>query len=234
LAGIWVSRVSRFANRQDAGRELGAALAQYRGRDSTLVLALPRGGVPVAHEVARALNLPLDVWIVRKLGVPGHEELAMGAIALGEHQFIFSDVVNSLRVSEAALQDVLERETRELQRRERLYRGNRPAPVLKGATVLLVDDGVATGSSIRVAIQSLRALHARTIVVAVPTGPRETCERLSELADHVVCLWQPEAFRGVGQWYEDFTQTTDEEVKALLATQPWLEPERAHAQSPSR
>ncbi|MEY4642300.1 MAG: hypothetical protein RLZZ227_2294 [Pseudomonadota bacterium] len=219
--------MSRFANRQDAGRQLAVALVQYEDRPATLVLALPRGGVPVAHEVARVLGLPLDVWIVRKLGVPGHEELAMGAIALGGHQHLDSELIARLRVPEAAVLSVLSHETAELRRRDQLYRGARPAAQLNDQTVILVDDGVATGASMRVAIEALRALGARTIVAAIPVGPPSTCADLEQLADKVVCLWQPEPFRSVGQWYADFTQTRDDEVKTLLATQPWLE--RKHA-----
>jgi predicted phosphoribosyltransferase len=219
--------MERFRNRTDAGRRLAAVLGEYADRPATLVLALPRGGVPVAHEVARALRLPLDVWIVRKLGVPGHEELAMGAIALGDQQFLDEAMLANLRIPEDAVQKVLVRESAELQRRNRLYRDGRPLPQLDDQSVILIDDGLATGASMRVAVQALRNAGASEIVVAVPVGPASTCNELAELADRVVCPEQPEPFRGVGMWYEDFTQTDDAEVKALLAAQPWLRRQRA-------
>jgi putative phosphoribosyl transferase len=223
--------MQRFRNRQDAGRRLAAALAEYTQRPATLVLALPRGGVPVAHEVAQELRLPLDVWIVRKLGVPGHEELAMGAIALGDQQFLDEALLAYLRIPEAAVQEVLARETLELQRRNRLYRDGRPLPQLADRSVILIDDGLATGASMRVAVEALRHAGAHEIIVAVPVGPADTCRELAALADRVVCVEQPEPFRGVGLWYEDFTQTSDAEVKALLAAQPWLERQRVGART---
>ncbi len=218
--------MNRFLDRKDAGFKLAVALSPYSNRPDVHVLALPRGGVPVAHEVARVLNAPLDVWLVRKLGVPGHEELAMGAIALGDQQYLDTSLVARLDIPEAAVQRVLARETEELERRNRLYRGGRPLPQLDGQTVILVDDGLATGASMRVAIQSVSNAEAREIVVAVPVGPADTCRELAEFADKVVCLRQPEPFLGVGLWYQDFTQTSDGEVGALLAAQPWMEPRK--------
>lgn len=219
--------MNRFANRKDAGFKLAAALAPYAHRADVLVLALPRGGVPVAHEVARVLNAPLDVWIVRKVGVPGHEELAMGAIALGDQQYLDHAMIARLGVSAGAVQRVVAREMEELQRRNDLYRDARPLPQLDGRTVILVDDGLATGASMRVAIQSVRNAGAGDIVVAVPVGPTSTCDELEELAVKVVCLRQPELFHGVGMWYDDFTQTADDEVRTLLAEQPWTPRRRA-------
>ncbi|HEY0962910.1 MAG TPA: phosphoribosyltransferase [Pseudomonadales bacterium] len=218
--------MNRFADRKDAGFRLAAALGAYANRLDVIVLALPRGGVPVAHEVARVLNAPLDVWIVRKIGVPGHEELAMGAIALGDQQYLDRSLIARLGVSDGAVQRVVAREAEELQRRNRQYRNARPLPQLDGQTVILVDDGLATGASMRVAVQSVRNAGAREIVVAVPVGPASTCAGLAELAIKVVCPWQPEPFQGVGQWYDDFTQTGDDEVRTLLAQQPWMDQRR--------
>lgn len=205
---------------------LAAALSEYADRDDVLILALPRGGVPVAHEVARSLRLPLDIWLVRKLGVPGHEELAMGAIALGDQEYLDHTLVANLRIPEEAVGQVLSREVRELRRRNELYRNGRPLPQLDGLTVILIDDGLATGASMRVAIQSVRNADAAEIVVAVPVAPAATCEELRQFADRVLCLEEPEPFRGVGLWYEDFSQTRDEEVEHLLAAQPWWQSQR--------
>lgn len=215
--------MNRFIDRTDAGFKLAVALSHYANQPDVHVLALPRGGVPVAREVARVLNAPLDVWIVRKLGVPGHEELAMGAIALGDQEYLDASLVARLGIPAEAVARTLARETEELRRRNRLYRGGQPLPQLDGQTVILVDDGLATGASMRVAVQSVRNAEAREIVVAVPVGPRDTCEELAQYADKVVCLRQPEPFHGVGLWYQDFTQTGDDEVSALLAAQPWTE-----------
>ncbi len=212
----------KLANRKEAGKQLAAALAAYAGRKDVLILALPRGGVPVAHEVASALRVPLDIWLVRKLGVPGHEELAMGAIALGGHEYIDEDLQSHLRIPDSAVQKVRAQEMQELERRNKLYRGNRPAPVLQGKTALLIDDGVATGASTRAAILALRAAGAREIIVAVPVGPHSSCRMLEQHCDRMLCLHEPEPFYGVGMWYEDFSQTTDAEVRNLLASQTWL------------
>jgi predicted phosphoribosyltransferase len=181
-----------------------------------VVLALPRGGVPVAFEVARALHAPLDVFLVRKLGVPGHEELAMGALATGGVRVLNDDVVHALDIPEEAIAAVAAEEGQELARRERLYRGNRSAPAVRGRTVILVDDGLATGSSMRAAVAALRRQGPARLVVAVPVGAPETCAEFQDVADEVVCARTPEPFYAVGLWYDDFTQTTDEEVRDLL------------------
>jgi predicted phosphoribosyltransferase len=206
----------RFTNRIDAGSQLGLVLSEYADRADTLVLGLPRGGVPVAFEVARALNAPLDVFIVRKLGVPGHEEVAMGAIATGGAILIDDTVVRELRIRDSQIDAVIEAEQRELERRERQFRGDRPPPDIAGRTVIIVDDGLATGASMRVAVAALRQEHPGRIVVAVPIAPPDTCVALSREADDVVCAVTPEPFYAVGLWYEDFNQTTDEEVHDLL------------------
>jgi predicted phosphoribosyltransferase len=207
-----------FRDRQDAGGVLATQLDTYAGRDDVIVLALPRGGVPVAFEVARALGAPLDVFTVRKLGVPGYEELGFGAIATGGVRVLDDHLVGRLGLSADLVDRITARERRELERRERVYRGDRPAPVLAGKTVIVVDDGLATGSTMRAAVQALRVLGPARIVVAVPTGARESCEALRPLVDALVCATMPEPFRAVGLQYEDFRPTTDEEVCRLLAT----------------
>jgi predicted phosphoribosyltransferase len=207
----------RFRDRADAGRHLAARLRAYAGRPDVLVLALPRGGVPVAYEVARALHAPLDVFLVRKLGLPGHEELAMGAIATGGVRVLNEQVVQGLGVPDEVIDEVTGAELRELQRREREYRDDRPAPDVRGRTVILVDDGLATGSTMRAAAAALRRLGPARVVVAVPVGAAATCAELQEVADAVVCAATPEPFYAVGMWYEDFSQTTDDEVRELLA-----------------
>jgi putative phosphoribosyl transferase len=181
-----------------------------------LVLALPRGGVPVAAEVASALDAPLDVFLVRKLGLPGHEEFAMGAIASGGTVMISDEVTRGYRVSEQAVQAAVEAEQRELERRERRYRGDRPHPELGGRVVILVDDGLATGSSMRAAVEAVKRHNPRELVVAVPVAPRETCEALAREVDRVFCTVTPEPFYAVGLWYQDFSQTSDDEVNAIL------------------
>jgi putative phosphoribosyl transferase len=206
----------RFADRAEAGRELARALARYAGRPDVLVLALPRGGVVVGYEVARALGAPLDVFLVRKLGTPGHEELAMGAIASGGVRVMNDDVVRSMRVSAEEVRRVTEEEQAELARREGAYRGERPAPDVRGRTVLLVDDGLATGASMRAAVSALGAMGPAAVVVAVPTAPEETCAEFEALVDEMVCLTKPAQFFGVGGSYRDFSQTTDREVCELL------------------
>jgi len=205
-----------FRDRHDAGRQLAARLTPYAGRPDVLVLALPRGGVPVGAEVARALGAPLDVFLVRKLGVPGREELAMGAFASGGVRVLNEDVIRTLRIPEAVIDRVAAEELQELERRERAYRDGRPAPEVRGRTAILVDDGLATGSSMRAAVQALRLQGPARIVVAVPVGAPETCAALGEVADEAVCAEEPEHFAAVGLWYEDFTQTSDEEVRDLL------------------
>ncbi|NOK18606.1 phosphoribosyltransferase [Corallococcus carmarthensis] len=207
-----------FQNRVDAGRALGQRLHVLLGGGGDLVvLALPRGGVPVGFEVARMLGGPLDVFAVRKLGTPGHEELAMGAIATGGVAVLNAGVVRRLGIPEAAIAAAVEREARELARRDQLFRDGRPPARVEGRTVILVDDGLATGSTMRAALRALRQQGPARIVVGVPVGAPETCASLQGEADAVVCLYTPEPFFAVGQWYEDFTQTTDDEVRELLA-----------------
>jgi predicted phosphoribosyltransferase len=205
-----------FLDRRDAGRQLAARLQHYAGRDDLLVLALPRGGVPVAYEVARALDAPLDLFLVRKLGVPGHEELAMGALASGGVRVLNQGVIDALGISPDEVEAVARAEEQELQRRLRAYRGDRPPPEVRGQTVVLVDDGLATGSTMRAAVTALRRQGPAAIVVAVPVGAASTCAALAEEADEVVCALTPEPFYAVGLWYRNFTQTTDEEVRRLL------------------
>jgi len=205
-----------FANRREAGRILASLLVKHADRDDVLVLALPRGGVPVGFEVAQALRAPLDVFIVRKLGVPGHDELAMGAIATGDVRVLNDDVVMSLELEPEVIDTVAAREQKELARRERIYRGARPAPDVHGRTVILVDDGLATGSTMRAAVAALRGQRPARIVVAVPVAAPEACEEFKAEVDEVVCAATPRMFNGVGRWYEDFSQTTDEEVHELL------------------
>jgi putative phosphoribosyl transferase len=207
----------RFKNRSEAGRFLAEQLSAYANRPDTLVLALPRGGVPVAYEVAKAVGAPLDVFQVRKLGLPGHEELAMGAIATGGVRVRNPEVVEYLRIPDEVIDEVTERERRELERRERLYREGRPALSPRGRVVILVDDGLATGSTMLAAVLALRQQQPASIVVAVPVAAKQTCEELRTVADEVVCAVTPDPFYAVGLWYEDFSQTTDEEVRELLA-----------------
>jgi predicted phosphoribosyltransferase len=206
-----------FRDRREAGRQLAAMLTAYTHRPDVLVLALPRGGVPVASEVARALDAPLDVFLVRKLGVPGHEELAMGAIASGGVRVLNDELVRALRIPYHVIAAVAAREQQELARRERLYRGDRPPPEVRGRTVILVDDGLATGATMYAAVKALRQQLPARIVVAVPIAAPEACAELSEEVDEIVCAVTPEAFYAVGLWYADFSQTTDEEVRDLLA-----------------
>ncbi|MFL5489325.1 MAG: phosphoribosyltransferase [Gemmatimonadaceae bacterium] len=214
-----------FLDRYDAGRRLAAALPHYADRSDLLVLALPRGGVPVAYEVAHTLHSPLDVFLVRKLGFPGHPELAMGAIATGGVRIIDKQLVEMFGVSNDAIERVTASEQRELERREALYRDGRPAPDVKGRTVILIDDGLATGSTMRAAVQALRQEGANKIVVAVPVAPPETCEAFREEVDDIVCAVTPEPFQAVGIWYANFNETTDDEVRDLLA--------RAERETPS-
>jgi predicted phosphoribosyltransferase len=205
-----------FTDRVEAGRFLASKLRKYTDHPEVLVLALPRGGVPVAFEVARALRAPLDVFLVRKLGVPGHPELAMGAIASGGVRVLNDDVVGALGISRDVIEAVAAVEEQELERRERIYRGGRPPPDVRGRTVILVDDGLATGSTMRAAVAALRQHGPDRIVVAVPVGAPDTCEEFRSEADDVVCARTPEPFYAVGLWYGDFSQTTDEEVHDLL------------------
>jgi predicted phosphoribosyltransferase len=188
----------------------------YRGRPDVLVLGLPRGGVPVAYEVSRRLHVPLDVFVVRKLGVPGHEELAMGAIASGDVQVINQDVVRQLQISPLDIEAAALRETLELERRERDYRNGRPPLEVHGRTAILIDDGLATGATMRAAIAALRQREAGRIVVAVPVAAPRTCAEMEQYVDEMACLLMPEEFQAVGEWYEDFSQTSDQEVRNLL------------------
>jgi putative phosphoribosyl transferase len=206
-----------FPNRTEAGRILSEKLTKYAGREDVIVLGLPRGGVPVAYEVAKRLGAPLDVFIVRKLGVPGFEELAVGAIASGGVRVLNEDVARVLPRADRIIESVTAKETAELERREQLYRDGRPAPELRQRTVILIDDGLATGATMRAAVAALRQRGAAKIVVAVPVGPLETCREFENEADEVVCATAPEFFQAVGQYYEDFSQISDEEVRELLA-----------------
>lgn len=205
-----------FADRRQAGAALARKLQRYGGRSDVLVMALPRGGVPVGYEVAQALHAPLDVLLVRKLGVPGHRELAMGAIASGGARVINDEVVSDLGIPASAIDETVREEQAELERRELAYRDGRPAPRLEGRTVVLVDDGLATGSTMKAAAQAARALNAARVVVAVPVGAPDTCNEMQQVADEVVCARMPEPFRAVGEWYADFSQTGDAEVRELL------------------
>ena len=205
-----------FRNRADAGRTLAGLLAKYAARPDVIVLGLPRGGVPVAAEVARALGAPLDVCLVRKLGVPGHSEFAMGAISEGGVSVLNEDVIRSLAIPAVLVDRTRERERVELERRNRLYRGSRPPPMLHARTVILIDDGLATGSTMEAAILALRLLGPARIVAAAPVGARESCDRIGRIADVIVCPAMPDPFNAVGLWYDDFAETSDEEVQNLL------------------
>jgi putative phosphoribosyl transferase len=209
--------LKRFADRAEAGRRLAERLGEYAGRDDVVVLGLPRGGVPVAAEVARALGVPLDVFLVRKLGVPGREELAFGAIALGGARVLNGDVLAALRIDDETIEDVARREQAELERRAEAYRGSTEPPDVRGRTAILVDDGLATGASMRAAVEAVRGLGPDRVVVAVPAAARETCSRLGEHVDEIVCLLTPEPFFAVGMWYRDFSETSDDDVRAALA-----------------
>lgn len=218
----------RFRDRYDAGRQLATRLTGYTDRPDVLVLALPRGGVPVAFEVARALRAPLDVFLVRKLGLPGHEELAMGAIASGGIVVRNSEVVDALNIPDRVIDAVAARERQELARRERAYRDDRPPPEIGGMAIILVDDGLATGSTMRAATTALRARRPGRLVVAVPTAAAETCDDFRDEVDEIICASTPEPFLAVGLSYEQFEQTSDEEVRALLARAAQAHPPRPY------
>jgi putative phosphoribosyl transferase len=205
-----------FIDRRNAGLVLASRLAKYAGRDDVVVLALPRGGVPVAYEVASALGVPMDVFLVRKLGTPGHRELAMGAIASGGVRVLNEDVVHWYGISDSAIERIAREEQEELERRERAYRDDRPAPDLTNKIVILIDDGLATGSTMRAAAQAVRARRPSRVIVAVPVGAGQTCAELAAVADEVICARMPEPFSAVGQWYVNFDQTDDDEVRELL------------------
>jgi predicted phosphoribosyltransferase len=207
----------RFRNRADAGRQLASQLRYYAGRDDVVVLGLPRGGVPVAYEVASELGVPLDVYVVRKLGLPGQEELAFGAIATGGVRVLNKELIERLGLPAEWVEAIEAKERRELERRERVYRGERPPPDLAGRTVILVDDGLATGSTMLAAVQAVRQDDPAKVVVAVPVAAPEVCEALSQAADDVACVATPQPMRAIGLWYEDFSQTSDEQVRELQA-----------------
>jgi putative phosphoribosyl transferase len=214
-----------FADRREAGRELAKQIPAVTQAEHVVVLALPRGGVPVAYEIARALGATLDVFLVRKLGTPGHPELAMGAIASGGITVLNDDVVQALGIRPEQIEAVARKEQAELERRDSAYRKGRPLPSLADRTVILVDDGLATGSTMRAAVEAVKQQKPARVIVAVPVGAPETCRTLRETADAVICARTPTPFSAVGQWYRDFTQTTDDEVNALLAEQPQLSPQ---------
>jgi predicted phosphoribosyltransferase len=215
-----------FRDRRDAGVQLAAQLMRYAGDSSVIVLGLPRGGVPVAYEVARALRAPLDIFVVRKLGVPGHRELAMGAIASGDVRVLNQEVVKALRIPEAMIDAVAAQEQKELERQQLAYRGDIPFADLAGRTVIVVDDGLATGSTMLAAVRALRQMHPARIIVAAPVAAAETCRLLAKEADEVVCVSTPESFHAVSMWYEEFSQTTDEEVRYLLESAAHVAPAR--------
>jgi len=208
--------MSLFNDRVDAGKKLAKKLSEYANRSDVIILALPRGGVPVAFEVAKELNVKMDVFIVRKLGVPGNEELAMGAIASDNIRVLNEDVIRSFQIPQSVIDEVAVNELRELERRERLYRGNRPKPDISGSTVILIDDGLATGATMRAAAAAVKTKNPAKIVIAVPTAASDTCRAFENEVDKTICVATPEPFYGVGAWYEDFSQTTDKEVCELL------------------
>ncbi|ASQ46031.1 phosphoribosyltransferase [Legionella clemsonensis] len=212
--------MEKFINRHEAGRILADQLRHYAHNPQVIVLALPRGGVPVGYEVAKALSVPLDVFIVRKLGVPGHEELAMGAIASGATTIFNEEIVEALHISQEAIDEVIQTEKKELNRRESLYRHGKPFPDLNSKTVILVDDGIATGATMRAAIKALRKHNLTRLVMAIPVAAYSTFSEMATLVDEIVCPLQPLHFYAVGLWYEDFAQTTDAEVAELLASLP--------------
>ncbi len=206
----------RFNDRIHAGQVLAASLSAFAHKKNAIILALPRGGVPVAHEVAKALELPMDVWLVRKLGVPGQEELAMGAVSLGDICHVDANIVTRLDIPTPLIQRAIEKERLELDRRNKLYRQGKPLPDLKRKTVIVIDDGLATGATMHAAVLSLREAHAHRIIVAIPVGAASSCSNIEDIADEVICVHRPEPFHSVGQWYKDFTQTEDDEVLEIL------------------
>lgn len=212
----------RYRDRTQAGRQLARLLRPHADDPGAIVLALPRGGVPVAYEIAHALHLPLDLLVVRKLGMPGHEEFAIGAIGSGGVRVLQDDVIDACGLAADAVSAVCQVANRELARREALYRGARPLPALAGRTVIVVDDGIATGSTMRAAVEVVRAQHAARVIVAAPVGAPDTCAALAEFADALVCPLQPPGFMSVGQWYKEFDQTSDEEVLSLVS-RAWRE-----------
>jgi len=211
-----MTRIGAFANREEAGRVLADQLAQFRGRTDVIVLALPRGGVPVGYQIARQLQVPLDAIVVRKLGVPYQPELAMGAIASGGIRVLNGDIVRQMHLDDATIQAETRREREEMERRERAYRNDRPFPHLDARTVILVDDGLATGATMRAALQAVRQLGASRVIVAVPVAPPETARAFEREADEFYCLAEPKPFGAIGYWYSDFSQVDDETVRLLL------------------
>lgn len=205
-----------YQNRIDAGQKLAEVLADYADKKDAIVLALPRGGVPVAHEVAKALSLPMDIWLVRKLGVPGQEELAMGAISVGDVIYINQEIVAMARVSQELINQTIAKKSMELKRRNKLYRQDQPSPLVKGKTVIIIDDGLATGATMHAAINSLRQAGATYIVAAVPVGSGSGCKKMVGIADKMICPYIPKAFYCAGQFYRNFSQTSDEEVQEIL------------------
>jgi putative phosphoribosyl transferase len=224
--------MSRFEDRRHGGQVLASALSKYTGRQNVVVLGLPRGGVPVAFEVARHLGALLDIFVVRKLGVPGHEELAMGARAPGGIRVLNEEVVSGLGIDESVIESVVKAEASELKRREQAYRGDRPPFNVAGRTAILVDDGLATGSSMRAAVAGLRKRGPKRVVVGVPVAARSTCEQLANEVDEMVCAVTPKFFFAVGHWYADFSQTTDEEVRQLLEAARHQQAEREQTIAP--
>ena len=208
--------MAKYRDRREAGIILAEQLKQYINKKNVIVLALPRGGVPVAAEISTALQVPLDVFIVRKLGMPGHEEFAMGAIAMGGAVLFNADIFRDLTLPKTVIDTIIATEQAELSRREKKYRGNRPFPTLTGKIVILVDDGIATGATIRVAVQAIRALNPAKLVIAVPVAQKSVCKQIAQIVDEMVCPLQPEHLYAVGEWYEQFDQTEDSEVQALL------------------
>jgi putative phosphoribosyl transferase len=224
-----IEKLKRFKNRMEAGELLAQRLVSYARRDDAIVLALPRGGVPVGFAVAKALEVPLDVLLVRKLGFPGHEEYAMGAIASGGVCILQAEVMSANEISPSVVEAVAQRELREIERREKLYRAGRDALQLRERVVILVDDGLATGSTMQVAVKVVREANPARLIVAVPVAPRDSYENLRTKVDEIICLSMPEPFYAVGQWYENFEQTTDEEVIALLEHAQRDQARRTHA-----
>ncbi len=208
--------MDKYRNRKEAGKILANELKAYANRGDVIVLALPRGGVPVGFEIAKELMVPLDVFLVRKLGVPGHSELAMGAIAIGDSYVFNEDIVGSLHIPKSAIEAVIEEEKAELKRRERAYRGEQPFPSLKDKTVILVDDGIATGATMRAAVKALKQLEPASLIMAVPVADKSVCDLMRPLVDRFICPMQPHGLYAVGAWYDDFSQTEDDEVHSLL------------------
>ncbi len=213
-----------FRDRIDAGKKLAASLEHFSNHPNTIIMALPRGGIPVAHEVAKKLHLPMNIFPVRKLGVPGHEELAMGALTIDGQYHINIDITSAFRISQKAIELVINRESKELSRRNQLYRHGMPMPLIKGDTVIIIDDGMATGATMRVTVQSLRHAGAGYIVVAIPVAPQDACDAIGQYVDELICLEKPPLFSSVGEWYQEFDQVSDAEVLSITALTRSQEP----------